>query len=194
MEYMKYKLEDLCYFEKGQTGIQSAVPGQYPLVVTGAERKTCSTYQFDGEAVCVPLVSSTGHGHKSINYIHFQSGKFALGSILVALVSKNQQILDTQYLREYLLFNKDRILVPLMKGGANVTLSIASLQKLEIEVPNLERQKIIVKIIQGIRDKIQNINSNTQVNEEEVIQLKKSIIEYATTGRLTSQEGKNEPA
>ena len=59
-EWKKVKIGDICKIVKGTTGIASAEPGQYPLVVTAEERKTCSTYQFDCEAVCIPLVSSSG--------------------------------------------------------------------------------------------------------------------------------------
>ena len=109
---MKYKLGDLCIFEKGATGIQKAIPGKFPMVVTGPNRKTSDTFQFDCEAVCIPLVSSTGHGHKSLNYIHYQSGKFALGTILVALIPKNKNVLNAEFLRENLFLSKDEMLVP----------------------------------------------------------------------------------
>ena len=54
-EWKKVKIGDICRIVKGTTGIASAEPGQYPLVVTAEERKTCSTYQFDCEAVCIRL-------------------------------------------------------------------------------------------------------------------------------------------
>jgi hypothetical protein len=36
------------------------------LVVTGEDRKSHNEFQFDCEAVIIPLVSGTGHGHASI--------------------------------------------------------------------------------------------------------------------------------
>ena len=80
-KYPHFPIGDLCNIEKGEIGIASAIPGDYPLVNTSAERKSCHTYQFDTEAVCIPLVSSTGHGKKTLNYVHYQKGKFALGTI-----------------------------------------------------------------------------------------------------------------
>jgi type I restriction enzyme, S subunit len=62
--WKKIRIGDVCHIEKGSTGIASAEPGEYPLGVTALERKTCATYQFDCAAVCIPLVSSTGHGKK----------------------------------------------------------------------------------------------------------------------------------
>ena len=87
---------------KVSTGLAKAEPGDYPLVTTGAERqKLQHTYQFDTKAVCIPLVSSTGHGHASLKNVHYQEGKFALGSILVALTSKESHRLDIQFLFIY---------------------------------------------------------------------------------------------
>jgi type I restriction enzyme S subunit len=80
-EWQKVKLSDICNFVKGETGIAKADAGEYPLVVTGKERKTCDSFQLDCKAVCIPLVSSSGHGKASLNYVHYQEGKFALGSI-----------------------------------------------------------------------------------------------------------------
>ncbi len=49
------KLENICDFKKGNTGLAKAEPGDYPLVTTGAERKTCHSYQFDTKAALPPL-------------------------------------------------------------------------------------------------------------------------------------------
>lgn len=87
--WKKVKIGDICHIVKGTTGIASAAAGEYPLVVTAVERKTCATYHFDCEAVCIPLVSSSGHGKKSLNNVHYQSGKFALGTILCAVIPNN---------------------------------------------------------------------------------------------------------
>ncbi|MEY2702904.1 MAG: hypothetical protein RLY43_1542, partial [Bacteroidota bacterium] len=37
MGWEKVKLGDLCTIEKGKTGIQKAIPGNFPLVVTAEE-------------------------------------------------------------------------------------------------------------------------------------------------------------
>ncbi len=159
----KYKLKEVCKCIKGQTSIQKANPGDYPLVVTAEGRLSSENYQFDCEAVCVPLVSSTGHGHASLKRIHYQTGKFALGNILCALISKNEDVLLTKYLYIYLSFNKDRVIVPLMKGSANVSLSTTSLENLEIEIPDIEVQRKIVSkynLIESHTEKLKYYNNN----------------------------------
>ncbi len=141
------KLEDCCSFEKGKTPIQKATPGDYPLVVTTSERRTSDEYQFDAPTVCVPLISSRGHGVASLNEVYYQDGKFALGNILCGITPNNRQELSALYLTHYLNYKKDVLIVPLMRGGANVSLSIDSLKKIRVPVPPLVIQNEICRII-----------------------------------------------
>jgi len=65
MSWKKVKLGDLCTIRKGKIGITKAIPGEYTLVVTSEARKSHNEFRFEGEAVVIPLVSSTGHGYRS---------------------------------------------------------------------------------------------------------------------------------
>lgn len=141
----KYKLGDICHLEKGKSPIQKTLPGSYPLVVTSEERLTADSFQFQHASVCVPMVSSTGHGHASLKRIHYQEGQYALGNILCAIWSKDEGVLLTKYLYILLSHRKDDMIVPLMKGSTNVALSMRDLKGLEIDVPGIELQEEIVE-------------------------------------------------
>lgn len=145
VEYVK--IGDICTITKGKTPIQKAIPGEYPLVVTTSERKSSNTYQFDRAAVCIPLVSSRGHGVASLNHVYFQSGKFALGNILCAVIPNDESILSANFLYHYLEYKKDTLLVPLMKGGANVSLHIDDIQRVKIPLPPIEVQNRTIEIL-----------------------------------------------
>lgn len=69
------RLDKVCRFEKGTSPTLKTEPGKYPLVVTADFRRTSSDFQFNEPAVCIPLVSSTGHGNAAIHRIHFQDGR-----------------------------------------------------------------------------------------------------------------------
>ena len=184
---MKFvKLKDLCDFEKGATGLAKAEPGDYPLVTTGAERKSCNTYQFDDKAVCIPLVSSTGHGHASLKNVHYQEGKFALGSILVALTSKDGNKLDIQFLHLYLSQLKDQVLVPLMSGAANVALSVKKIQNIEIPLPSIDRQREIVGKFKSIVAEEDELKSELTHQKNLLKQLRQQILQEAIKGKLTA--------
>lgn len=192
-EWKKVKIGDICKIEKGATGIASAVPGEFPLVVTAVERKTCSTYQFDCDAVCIPLVSSSGHGKKSLNNVHFQSGKFALGTILCAVIPKNSHELDARYLHQYLQFYKDTVLVPLMKGAANVSLSMKDIAGVEIPLPPIEKQRELSEMFVSLQEKNLEFKKETDKQIEYVKRLRQSILQDAIEGKLTEDWRKKHP-
>lgn len=127
------KLGQIARIEKGETGIQQARPGGYPLVVTAAERLTCDHFDFDGAAAIIPLVSSAGHGKASLQRLHYQEGRFALGSILAAVFPHAPKLTTPRFLYEYLTAFKDELLVSRMIGTANVALSIGKIA--DVPVP-----------------------------------------------------------
>ncbi|THD81075.1 hypothetical protein E7811_17510 [Aliigemmobacter aestuarii] len=135
-------LGELARIEKGLTGIQQAQPGEYPLVVTSAERSTCDHFDFEGAAAIIPLVSSTGHGNASINRLHYQEGKFALGTILVAVFPYDPALMSARFLFEYLSAFKEELLVSRMTGTANVTLSVGRVAEVPVPLicPEVQRK------------------------------------------------------
>ena len=192
-EWKKVKIGDICKIVKGTTGIASAEPGQYPLVVTAEERKTCSTYQFDCEAVCIPLVSSSGHGKKSLKNVHYQSGKFALGTILCAVIPNNPQELDARYLHQYLQFYKDIILVPLMKGAANVSLSMKDILAVEFPLPPIERQRELSNLFVSLQEKQKELSAEYEKQIDYTKLLRQNIMQEAIEGKLTADWRKQNP-
>ena len=127
--------------EKGLTGIQGAKRGSFPLVVTAAERSSCDHFDFEGAATIVPLVSSTGHGNASINRLHYQEGRFALGTILAAIFPYAPNLISARFIFEYLSTFKDELLVSRMTGTANVTLSVRRIAEVPIPLicPTVQR-------------------------------------------------------
>ncbi len=186
-------LKDICNFEKGSTGLAKATPGIYPLVATGADRRSCNTFQFDIKAVCIPLVSSTGHGHASLKNVHYQEGEFALGSILVALTSKDDDILNIQFLHLYLSELKDKILVPLMSGAANVSLSITKIKNIKIPLPSISRQKKIVVNFKSIAAEEKELKSELTHQQTQLKKLRQQVLQEAIEGKLTAEWRKQNP-
>jgi len=136
------RLGNIANLQKGLTGIQSSMSGEFPLVVTAAERGTCDHFDFDGAAAIIPLVSSTGHGNASINRLHYQDGKFALGTILCAVFPFDEQLVSARFLYEYLTAFKEELLVSKMIGTANVTLTLAKIAEVPVPIiaPAVQRR------------------------------------------------------
>ncbi len=181
----KYRLGDLCDIVKGETPIKQAVPGHYPLVVTAAERASHETFQFDCRAVIVPLVSSTGHGHASIKRINYQEGKFALGSILCAVIPKDEMRLKAQFLHVYFSYFKDQLIVPLMKGSANVSLSIGALAELNIIVPSMDVQQRVISLAENDA-LVKPLECEITHQQSLLAKLKQAILQEAIQGKLTA--------
>lgn len=161
-------LSKVCNVIKGKTGIKKSVPGSYPLVTTGEERGSHNKFQFDEEAVCIPLVSSSGHGHASLKRIHYQTGKFALGSILAAVVPKNKEELSTKYLFYFLNNFKEELIVSLMKGMANVSLSATKIGTIKIIIPPIEKQLELIHLMEKCEN-LRQILSKSANDAEEMI-------------------------
>lgn len=180
-------LGSVCHIEKGNIGILKAIPGEYPMVVTGEERKSHNEYQFDAEAVLIPLVSGTGHGHASIKRLHYQTGKFALGSILCAVIPKNKTELSAEYLFRYLSLNKDNELVARMKGMANVTLPMKEIAKIEIPLPSLAEQLNFIEKYKQLETQSELLSTEFTHQLDLVKQLRQSFLREAMQGKLVTQ-------
>ncbi len=151
-EFEVKPLGEVCTVAKGNTGIKKSITGEYPLVTTSEERGSNNSFQFDCDAVCIPLVSSSGHGHASLKRVHFQSGKFALGTILAAVVPKNKNLLSAKYLYYYLNNFKEELIVSLMRGMANVSLSVTKIETIEIIIPPMVKQLELISLMEKCED------------------------------------------
>jgi type I restriction enzyme S subunit len=193
MENKKIKIGDICHIEKGITGIKKAIPGSYPMVALSEERKTHNQYQFDTKAVIIPLVSSTGHGHASMKRIHYQEGKFALGTILCAIIPNDSDTIDALFLYHYLNTFKEQLFVPLMKGMANVTLSMGKIKDVEIPLPPIGIQLAWIRRFENASNANKKIFNEIKRQQSLLSKLKQFILQDAISGKLTEQWRKENP-
>lgn len=155
MKRRTYRIDELCTMAKGAYPTLKTEPGEYPLVVTAAQRRTSRTYQLEGPAVCVPLISSTGHGDAALHRIHYQEGKFALANLLVALLPKEAEVSNAKYLYYLLTAKKEEYLVSRMFGTANVSLKVSDIASVEVALPGISEQRRIVARIEELAAKIE---------------------------------------
>jgi type I restriction enzyme M protein len=60
------RIGDLCDIRDGLSPNMATQPGDNVMVVPAENRKSADHWDFEGEAVCIPLVSSAGHGKADI--------------------------------------------------------------------------------------------------------------------------------
>jgi type I restriction enzyme, S subunit len=167
MTYKSYKIGELCSLVRGTSPTMKTVPGEYPLVVTASYRRTSNSFQLEGPAVCVPLISSTGHGHASLHRVHYQEGRFGLANLLVALLPKDPKVCNAKYLYHLLMAKKDEYFVPLMLGTANVSLKEDDIAGVQIPLPPIEEQHRTVARIEELGAKIEEAYRIRRDAEEE---------------------------
>jgi type I restriction enzyme M protein len=166
------RIGDVCTITKGRFSSTKTPPGPYPLILTAADAKTSSEYQLEGPAVCVPLISSLGHGKAALHRIHFVEGKFALANLLVALAPRNANQLNARFLF-YVLDSRRQFIAGLMRGAANVGMKPEDLEQFQIPLPSLEEQEEIVmeiegyqKVIDGARAVVENYRPHIVIDPE----------------------------
>ncbi|MSU90602.1 N-6 DNA methylase [Rhodobacteraceae bacterium 2CG4] len=134
-------LSDVCSVKKGELAASSASDeGTYPFFTTSAQPKRSDNATDEGPAIIVPLVSSTGHGHASINHIHYCEGRFAAASI-TAVLMKRPEIPDEEFRKLYHLLRakKNDLLVSEMRGATNTSLSLEKIS--QVRLPMLSKLK-----------------------------------------------------
>jgi len=174
------RLGEVCVIQKGNVGISNAEPGKYPLVALSETRLSHNEFGFDTEAVIIPLVSSTGHGHASMKRIHFQKGKFSVGSILCCVHPLVKDSVSMQFVYLFLDLNKETLFVRKMTGMANVSLNINTIAQTIIPFPPITNQMLIADCI----DLVDNLKSEYANS--------KSLLDKFTLTLMLIQGAKND--
>lgn len=163
----KVALGDLFNVEKGKIGIMAATPGKFPLVTTSEDFASHFEPHFNGDAVCIPLISATGHGHASLKRLHHIEGEFAVGSILCACINRAPERVMARYAYYYLSACKDTVLIPLMQGTANMSMKVADIVGIEIPLPPLTEQQALVARLDALTEKTQQVEAHLDAVERD---------------------------
>lgn len=185
MKVTAHRLCELCTFVRGTSATLKTSPGPFPLVVTAEFRRSSDAWQLEGPAVCIPLVSSTGHGDAALHRVHYQEGKFALANLLVALKPIDPGVCHAKYLYHLLMAKKDELLVPLMLGTANVSLKVQDIEKVEIPLPPIAEQRRIVARIGELAAQIAEARA---LREQAAVDLEAMLVSLAHRTDLTDAD------
>lgn len=161
------KIANLFHVEKGRIGIMAATPGPFPLVTTGEALLSHAEPHFSGDAVCIPLISATGHGHASLKRLHHIEGKFAVGSIVCACINRFPERVSARFVYYYLSATKDNSLIPLMQGTANMSMRPADIAELKIPLPQLAEQNAVVARLDALTERTRQVDTHLDAVERD---------------------------
>ena len=170
--YDLVELGQLFNIQRGTSAASgSELGGSYPFATSSEGLRRSSKYSFEAEAICIPTVSSTGHGHASMKSLHYVNGKFDAATICVVLTPKDANSVSVPYVFHYLLAHKDELLVPLMRGTANVSLDPELLATLRVPLPNSKSDQ--EGLVAGL------LKSSKKMHELQV-ELERTKLDYAS--------------
>lgn len=177
------RLGDISTINKGLIGIQKAVVGNIPLVVTGENRMSHNEVHFSGASVIIPLVSSTGHGHASIKRIHYQDGEFAVGNILACVQTYLPRFFNMRFIFNYLETFKEDFFVAKMKGAANVSLKLSSIEETPIPLIDKFNQDRYEELMQYCDNLENSVKESQRYNEMLLQQVLREALEVKTESK-----------
>lgn len=170
------KLGDIAKIKYGKDH-KKLMDGLIPVYGTGGLMRFVDKYIYDRKSVLIPRKGSLGN-------IYFMDKPFWTVDTLFYT-----EIDEDKVLPEFLYYNlKTNDLSSMNVGSAVPSLTVKVLNAIEIELPSLEEQKIIVNILKSIDDKIQ---LNKQINHHLVEQAKSiynNILETENTNSMKLKE------
>lgn len=143
---------------KGETPTKKTPSGDYRFIVSKKEFRTANKFDYECNAVCIPKVSSSGHGKADIKTLQKASGKFALASTMIAIAPIDSDSLSHEYLYEILNHKKDLLLLPMMKGATNVTLDESLISEINIPNPDINFQNEFVSKVKTLKKGIKALD------------------------------------
>jgi hypothetical protein len=189
------RVGELCEIRDGLSPNMATQPGDFVMVVPAEDRKTADHWDFEGKAVCIPLVSSAGHGKADIKRIHYQEGRFALATTMCSLFVKDEAVIHPRYLHIFLSTMCQELLVPLMCGATNVTMNSRQLADVMIPVPKMTLQEEVIES-DLINAKVAAMTAAAEAlrdssSDKDVVQLAEGVLRQSETFLRTARERTN---
>lgn len=125
----------------------------------------------------------------------YQGEEDILATIHYSSYEFNKSKIDMDYFKWFLKSDSFRKVVQSQtRGGIKTELKSKKFLPLEIDFPDLKLQKQILKKIQSIEKEISQLSQNVSYDRALLSKLKQSILSEAVSGKLVSQNPKDESA
>ena len=175
----KVPLGDLVKITTGKLDANAAVEGgKYPFFTCSREIYAIDTFAFDCEAILLAGNNAVG----DFNVKHY-NGKFnAYQRTYVITVNEQQRVLYRflyyQMLKSLKKFKEQSV------GAGTKFLKLGMIKDMEIALPSLDEQELIVSTMDSLLEETKNLESIYQQKLSALDALKKSLLDQAFTGQL----------
>ena len=181
LSYKKQPLGNFVDIRTGKLNANAAVEGgQYPFFTCSREIYAIDNYAFDCEAILLAGNNASG----DFNVKHF-NGKFnAYQRTYVITIPNNAQLLY-----RFLYFQLIKSLKELKNSSVGVGtkfLKLGMIKNLMINVPPVEKQQIILNILEQLSSDTKNLETIYNQKLTALAELRQSILQKAFTGELTA--------
>jgi type I restriction enzyme S subunit len=113
----------------------------------------------------------------------------------IVKISFNNRLIKPSYFKYYLDSNSVKELFSIVShGGTMKILNLTILKELPIPLPPISEQEKLLKKIDFLLSKAENLNDVIEENKTYSLRLKESILKNSFAGRLVAQDPNDEPA
>lgn len=184
----KYKIKDLFKIEKGSLQSSKNVEGEFSFVTASSEWKTHNEYTHDCEALVFAMGASG-----SLGRTHHVKGKFISSDLCFILTPKEElrDKLNLHFYYYYFNFFRDVIVKETSTGTSKKAINLRNFSNYEIHYS--EEQEKLVEKINIVLPTVTQLEEKNQRNLLLVKILRKKILEYAISGRISEQLDSDTP-
>lgn len=179
IDAQRVPLGNLVDIKTGKLDANAAIEGGfYPFFTCSREIYTINHYAFDCEAIL--LAGNNAVGDFNVKHYH---GKFnAYQRTYVITVNEKNKILYRflyfQLLKSLAKFKSQSV------GTGTKFLKLGMIQNMEVSLPEIKEQKLIVEKIDAILEETQRLESNYKQKLAALDELKRSLLHRAFSGEL----------
>jgi type I restriction enzyme S subunit len=168
-------IDELCDVEYGTRVVRKRDAGStYPVYGGGGETFYLDSFNRENRVVIARFAMSEKCTRKVL-------GKFALNDSGLTLSPKNTESLRQDYL-DYWILSLNDVIYEKARGTAQKNLDMSAFREIELSFPrSIEKQKLVVEILDKAFAEIDSLEKNLQLKEERTNQLLQSMLSAAFT-------------
>jgi type I restriction enzyme, S subunit len=179
IEGKKAQLGEYVTIKTGKLDANAAViDGEYPFFTCSREIFAINTFAFDCEAILLAGNNAVG----DFNVKHY-SGKFNAYQRTYVITIQDEQVLRYRYLYFQMLKSLKKFKEQSV-GSSTKFLKLGMIKELDITLPSIQEQDRQLKLLSGLLEQVEDLESIYRQKLNALDDLKKSLLSQAFSGQL----------